>query len=343
MIRVDGGWRMLTREVGIYKHPRTGRILHLWENPYTRLTNKCVHVWNDPVNQQFLLNGSRGPFRVPTTTFGDDIYWHAEVFLNYKSPLQRSDFPQNAASDIYQSAEMFQFFSKREHLLSDQPSADCNISWVRVGQWLPWMEMADRPGHLIYHCRGRKLSGAFSSLPHHVQRYVMHTKPEYSEAPTNFTSPNETSWTYMKKLLAQRGAPRADGRAAHPETVHISAAPSAEPKLTNSQKLPATMSREQLLAFDGREATQPMLLAVDGKIFDVSSAKRHYAAGETYHCLLGRDASWALVSGDLSDNALREHNVRALRERLDAQQIADLEHWAAFFANNYPHVSRLVE
>lgn len=147
----------------------------------------------------------------------------------------------------------------------------------------------------------------------------------------------------MKKLLAQRGAPRADGRSASPEPVDISAGPSAKSSASTAQNLPPTMTRRQLLAFDGSRPTEPLLIAIDGKIFDVSSAKRHYAAGETYHSLLGHEAGWALVSGDLSEKALTEDNVSALRERLDTQQIADLEHWVAYFNKRYPQVSRLLE
>ncbi|KAI0558678.1 Cytochrome b5-like Heme/Steroid binding [Gracilaria domingensis] len=338
MVRVDGGWRLLTREVGLYKHPRTGRILDVWQNPYTGAANQCIHVWNDPVNQQFLLNGPRGSFKVPTTTYEDDVYWHAEVFLNYKSPLPRSDFPENVGSDTYQSAEMFQFFSTKQQLRSDQPSADCVISWVRVGQWLPWMEMGDRPGRLVYHCRGRKLANGFEDLPNHVQSYILGNKPEYSSAPTNFTTPNETSWTYMRKLLANHGTPRADGRIARPAT--------AELQLTRGdakvEQAPKEMSREQLRRYDGRDASLPVLLAVDGQVFDVSSAKRHYGPGETYHCLIGRDASWALVSGDLSEKALRDCDAH-LKDRLDKKQLSDLKHWAEFFAKNYPRVSTLVD
>ncbi|CAN8068300.1 unnamed protein product [Agarophyton chilense] len=338
MVRVDGGWRMLTREVGLYKHPRTGRILDVWENPYTGATNQCIHVWNNPVNQQFLLKGPRGPFKVPTTVRDNDVYWHAEVFLNYKSPISRSEFPENAASDLYQSAEMFQFFTTKQELLSEDPSADCVISWVRVGQWLPWMEMGDRPGRMLYHCRGKKLVNGFADLPDQVQSYILDQKPEYSSAPTNFTTPNETSWTYMRKLLANRGAPRADGRIARPAT--------AESQLSRPNggtiQPPEELSREELKQYNGRDVRLPVLLAVDGEVFDVSHAKRHYGPGETYHCLVGRDASWALVSGDLSEEALRECDLH-LQDRMDEAQRADLKHWRGFFSKNYKRVARLVD
>lgn len=341
MVRVDGGWRMLTREVGLYKDKDTGEILGTWENPETGNTHKCIHVWNDPVNQQFLLERNGRKFKVPTTTQDDDIYWHSEVFLRYKSPLQRDEFPANTQSDTYQSTEMFQFFSKRDELASDRPSADCLISWVRVGQWLPWMEMGDRPGRLVYHCRGRKLHNGFSDLSENVRDYVQKHHPEYSSAPTNYTTPNETSWTYMKKLLEAKGAPRADGRIAGPEPktrgahVHV-------PEAVNTLLEPRKMRAEELALFGGDVAERPIYLSIAGRIFDVSSASRHYRKGETYNCLTGKDASYAFISGDLSEAGLRNSSSIDLHN-LGKEQAKDLTHWVEFFAKTYPEVGELVD
>eukprot|EP00177_Eucheuma_denticulatum_P006137 GFKZ01011194.1.p1 GENE.GFKZ01011194.1~~GFKZ01011194.1.p1 ORF type:complete len:563 (-),score=51.96 GFKZ01011194.1:196-1764(-) len=342
MVRVDGGWRMLTREVGIYKDPVTGEILDTWENPETRATNKCVHVWNDPVNQQFLLRGPRGAFKVPTTMQGDDIYWHSEIFLKYKSPLTRDEYPEQAQSDTYQSTEMFQFFSKKADMLSDKPSADCLISWVRVGQWLPWMEMGDRPGRLVYHCRGRKLKNGYSDLSEQVRNFVAREHPEYSSAPTNYTTPNETSWTYMKKLLDAKGSPRADGTIARQEPRAPAAIPAAVVATAADGNGELRLNAEQLGRFDGSDARKPIYLSLAGKVFDVSSAKRHYRRGETYNCLTGRDATYAFVSGDLTESGLQKAHHTDLMN-LTKDQEADLDKWVAFFAKSYPQVGVLVD
>jgi hypothetical protein len=64
MKRVDGGWRLLTRELAVYKDPKTHEILEHWKNPLTDELCEVVHVLNDPVNQEFLLRGPRGSFKV---------------------------------------------------------------------------------------------------------------------------------------------------------------------------------------------------------------------------------------------------------------------------------------
>lgn len=340
MVRVDGGWRMLTREVGLYKDKKTGEILDIWENPETGLTNKCVHVWNDPVNQQFLLERNGNKFKVPTTMHGEDIYWHSEVFLRYKSPLTRKEFPENTQSDTYQSTEMFQFFSKKEDMTSNKPSADCLISWVRVGQWLPWMEMGDRPGRLVYHCRGRKLKNGYQDLSDTVRNHVDKYHPEYASAPTNYTTPNETSWTYMRKLLEAKGSPRADGTIARPERKTTANTPQPA-EVVNTPK-PRKMTSGELAEFGGVNPDKPIYLSVAGRIFDVSSASRHYRKGETYNCLTGKDATYAFISGDLSEAGLSNTSKTDL-QNLTKDQQEDLERWVGFFAKSYPEVGELVD
>lgn len=354
MVRVDGGWRMLTREVGIYKDPQSGEILDTWQNPYTGSTNTCVHVWNDPVNQEFLLNSQRGKFKVPTTRSGDDMYWHAEVFLKYKSPISRSEYPDNVASDMYQSAEMFQFFTKASELRADEPSADCQISWVRVGQWLPWMEMGDTPGRLVYHCRGKRLEGGYNDLSNTVRDFIERDHPEYASAPVDFTTPNETSWTYMRKLLEAKGSPRADGTVARPEPVvahlvHPTPSKASSRTVHSSSKTASTtnngpetpMTASELAMYDGHNVDAPIYLCVGGRIFDVSTSRRHYRKGETYNCLTGKDATYAFISGDLSEAGL-ESNDKIDMHNLTEEQSKDLEHWIGFFAKTYPQVGKLV-
>lgn len=202
----DGGYDLLTREAVFYLDPRSREILERWANPYTRAEVDVVHVWNDPVNQCFRLEGPRGPWMVPITGIGDDVFFNVDVFLAYPSPLPRADFPENSQDDLYQAAELFQFFCKLPDLEGGLPSVPSLVSWTRLAPWLPWMGMADRPGQLVYHCRGAKLS-SYADLPERIRAYVEARHPEFSEAPKEFTQPNETSWTYFRKIAGSAKAP----------------------------------------------------------------------------------------------------------------------------------------
>ncbi|GAB0491221.1 hypothetical protein MMPV_002473 [Pyropia vietnamensis] len=250
MVRVEGGWRLLTREVGVYRDPKTGALLSTWTNPFTGEVNEVVPVFNDPVNQEFLeCHPQRGPFTVPTTVGGGDVYWSAEVFLNYPSPLPRADFPDMAQSDVYSSLEMFQFFGKEAQLADPTcPAAsDVTISWVRLGQWLPFMRMGDTPGRIVYHTRGRRLAGGYNDLAADLRALVEAHDTKYASAPTAFSTPNETSWSYFRKWLARKGGARVDGTVAGPEpgvaalTGSLDAPAATEPVTTRTNSAPTPL------------------------------------------------------------------------------------------------------
>lgn len=201
----EDGFELLTREAAFYKDHRTGQILQSWRNPFTGKEVPVIQVWNDPVNQDFSFGDDE--IRVirmilPSTELGDELAFHLEIFPYYTSPLPRKEYPQFSQSDIYQAAEFFQFFAKKEDLADKElSSVPAHITWTRISPWLPFMRMDDRPGNLVFVCRGRKLEGGFEALPQQIQDFVLANKPEFASAPLEWSEPNETSWTYFRKLL----------------------------------------------------------------------------------------------------------------------------------------------
>ncbi len=206
-VRDADGYALLTREVSVYK-ASGGPILESWDNPFTGETVPIVHVWNDPVNQHFPHTRADGtPWSVPLVDLGDgDLCLKMDVFLAYPSPLPRTRYPRYSAGDLYQGGELFQFFVRRAHLeQDDSASVPALLSWTRIGPWLPWMAMGDRPGWLIYQCRGKKLSEGYAALPEQLRHYVESHAPQFTAAPWEDTGENETSWTYFLKWLEKKG------------------------------------------------------------------------------------------------------------------------------------------
>ena len=200
VVEVEGGYDLLTREAVFYTDLGTGEILRRFANPLNEREVDVLHIWNDPVNQPMRLHGQFGPWNMPVSQAGDDLFFNADVFLAYPSPLPRAEFPENSQSDLYQAAELFQFFCKRSHVDDEaNPSVPMQVSWTRLGPWLPWMAMGDRPGMLVYHGRGAKLAGGYKDLPQFVRDEVEAGGPQFAEAPREFSQPNETSWTYFRK------------------------------------------------------------------------------------------------------------------------------------------------
>ncbi|MFD9265414.1 DUF1838 family protein [Streptomyces goshikiensis] len=180
-------YRFLSREAAFYLDPRSREILDTWQD------ERVVHVWNDPANQRWR------PFPVPMTELGDQVCFSLEIPLAYPSPLPVADYPAHSADDTYRALELFQFFAPASVLTTDAPGVAATMSWTRMSPWLPWMRQGQRPGGLTFHCRGRKL-GSYAEVPERTRAYIAANHPEYAHAPEKWSQPNETSWTYFRKL-----------------------------------------------------------------------------------------------------------------------------------------------
>ncbi|MCX5609745.1 DUF1838 domain-containing protein [Streptomyces sp. NBC_00047] len=187
-----GGYQLLSREAAFYLDPLTREILDTWQG------RPVVHVWNDPANQKWR------PFPVPLTELGDQVCFSLEIPLAYPSPLPVEEYPANSADDTYRALELFQFFAPAHVLSTDAPSVPATMSWTRMSPWLPWMEQGQRPGGLTFHCRGRKL-GSYAEVPERTRAYIAAQHPEFTRSPDKWSEPNETSWTYFRKLFPPRG------------------------------------------------------------------------------------------------------------------------------------------
>ncbi|MFG2296310.1 DUF1838 family protein [Streptomyces sp. NPDC048603] len=185
----DGdGFQLLSREAAFYLDPGTREILETWQD------HKVVHVWNDPANLRLR------PFPIPVTDLGDQLCFSLEIPLAYPSPLPVAQFPAHSADDTYRALELFQFFAPADVLTTGEPSVPAGMSWVRMSPWLPWMEQGQRPGGLVFHCRGRKLP-SYADVPERTRAYIAGHHPEFAHAPEAWSEPNETSWTYFRKLV----------------------------------------------------------------------------------------------------------------------------------------------
>ena len=201
----ESGFKLLTREAAFFKDHRTGEILETWRNPFTGVSVPVIHIFNDPVNQDMVMSEEYLPYvhrMLPSTDLGKTIVFHNDIFPFYPSPLNTREHGEYVQSDTYQSAEFFQFFVDKEDLMNEElDSVPAEISWTRISPWMPFMRMADREGNLVFVCRGTKLTGGFTSLPEQIKDYILLRKPEFASAPTEWSEPNETSWTYFKKLF----------------------------------------------------------------------------------------------------------------------------------------------
>ena len=194
----DTEYQMLSREITVYKN-LYGDIIDCFHTDSIGAEDgkwvPVVHVQNDPVN--FVVGESY------YKEIGDLIAWDMDIFLAYPSPLPVAEYPEYSASNTYQSVEIFDFYSTRADLEDPkQDSVPVHLTWVRHGQYLPWMQAGQKQGNLVYHAQGYKVTEGWEGLPTSLRQWTEENAPEYKEAPSSAISgPNITSWRHMKNLL----------------------------------------------------------------------------------------------------------------------------------------------
>ncbi len=199
--RIEGGYLRLSREIGYYTDLQTGEVLERWMNPWLQREVEVVPIQNDPVNRRFLAASPN--YRV--TQAGADVMFYREVPLRYPNPLDPKNYPEYSSGEFYEAIEMFNTFVRRADLDDPrQTSVPATGSWTRVGPWLPWMEMGQRPGYLLYHSRSLKPVDGLDGIPAGLRERVARDAPRYLEAPAAFSAPDETSWTFFKKRVDAR-------------------------------------------------------------------------------------------------------------------------------------------
>jgi len=205
---VPEGWRIYNREVLYYMDPDTGEILQEWSNPFLEGRKvEVMHIANDPVNGVFAREGSSvlsPPY--PYIAYGDDIVFRWDFYIFRPADMSRKEYPLYSAGDMDQHAELWGIHGRKSDVLNpDITSGACVMSWGRVASWLPFMEMGNSPGNMVFHSQTIKLLGGASELPRYILDHTEKHYPKYLEAPTEWTGPIMTSSAgeFKKKIDAK--------------------------------------------------------------------------------------------------------------------------------------------
>ncbi|MDJ0900038.1 MAG: DUF1838 domain-containing protein [Xenococcus sp. MO_188.B8] len=193
--QADNSWDFTSRELTYYLDPETNQVLHRWKNPWTGETLPVVHVANNPVQGLFQDD-------FPVIVNEDTSTFVFDLFTNYPNPLAGdSRFVEYSPQPTYQATELFKLTVPTKELLDPEvlEVSQVILSWDRIGPWLPWMKMGNKPGQLIYSAHGKKLKGV-EYLPQWLQDELNHRVPLYKDAPKSIMeSENITSWKYFKQ------------------------------------------------------------------------------------------------------------------------------------------------
>lgn len=193
---VDEGYRIYSREVLYYLDPDSGEILETWKNPWLGGREvEVFHIANDPVNGVFARQGHpvlSPPF--PYVAYGDDVVFQWNFYIFKPAELSRSEYPLYSSGDKDQHAELWGIKGRKSEILDPSvTSASCVMSWTRIADWLPWMEMGANPGVMSFHSHSFKLMNGVADLPRYILDYTEKNYPKYLEAPKEWLGPVMTS------------------------------------------------------------------------------------------------------------------------------------------------------
>ncbi|KAK4581285.1 hypothetical protein RGQ29_024805 [Quercus rubra] len=97
------------------------------------------------------------------------------------------------------------------------------------------------------------------------------------------------------------------------------------------------VTEQQLRAYDGSDPNKPILMAIKGQIYDVSTSKMFYGPGGPYAMFAGREASRALAL-----LSFKPQDINGNLEGLDASELEILQDWEDKFEEKYVKVGQLV-
>lgn len=201
------GFRLLAKEVVLFKDLNSGEILENWRNPFTGRTTPVIHIFNDPVNQDYEVSPEYLPYIrqiLPSTDLGERIVFHQELFPYMENPMKRKEYGDFVQSDILQMGDFLQYTVGKTDLENTALAyLPVELYRTQIFPWLPFMRMGDRAGELIMVSRGKKLAGGFEALPPQIKSFVLKRKPEYIHAPDFEEQENANIWSYFKKLYDQ--------------------------------------------------------------------------------------------------------------------------------------------
>ncbi|NEQ45684.1 MAG: DUF1838 domain-containing protein [Leptolyngbya sp. SIOISBB] len=203
----EAGFRQVTREVMLYLDPETNTVLETWQNPWTEEINTVVPVANDPVNS--------GPFwetataqRISFDRLGDTdlLFLTFTIPLFYPNPLGGEY--QSYMGGHYHAMEMFNFtVGEQEVLRSVETTVPVAITWSRISPWLPWMAMGSRPGELVFHAAGARVTN-WEDLPEPLREQIATEFSLYQlPPPLDDDRPNQTTWTNFRDYLDSQPQP----------------------------------------------------------------------------------------------------------------------------------------
>jgi hypothetical protein len=155
------------RTLTFFRDLETERMIETWANPYTGRTN-AVRSNMLGGDDSFLLSVNGLRFKTQLGKVPDKplrLHWSVQgdmIWLTKDRGLPEMPQPWLECSTTFGWVKDFA-----------DPKTKRAESWFAstyVAPWLPWMEMGDTPGHVVWHAAGRKLKSVADLPPEYLTR-----------------------------------------------------------------------------------------------------------------------------------------------------------------------------
>ncbi|CAG9819511.1 unnamed protein product [Phaedon cochleariae] len=115
------------------------------------------------------------------------------------------------------------------------------------------------------------------------------------------------------------------------------AVPPPAPQLPKLKKRDFTV--EELKQYDGTQEDGRVLVAVNGKVYDVTKGKRFYGPGGPYAAFGGKDASRGLATFNVSASGEKYDDL----SDLSTVEMDSVREWESQFQEKYDFIGRLLK
>ena len=189
--RAGAGFEAASFELAWFTDSETGTVLQTYANPYTGKPCQVPGGGFAPTLIRFqqdlsLQLGTKVPGLtlehevLPFVVRGDDI-WMTE--------RTRSTLELPGAARPFRYAESNSFLADRRQATSrDSRRVTSHVSFTNVCSWRPWLEMGDRPGHLMAIGTGRQ-NVDIAALPDEWREATATLRPEVLRDPAAILKP----------------------------------------------------------------------------------------------------------------------------------------------------------
>lgn len=188
-------WNVTDWEATIYRNPQTGKLVKKIKNPLTGQHVRPIHYREGPVRFRFSKHEPRvlglddvapekgKPFFYPWRIVDNSLWMTKSSYIHIPHWLQPADYPLASSGEQLTISSISTLEADLDEVTSTEvTAARSRFSYQATTGWLPWMEMGQQPGFVVWHSAGKKLF-ALDELPAGTLKTLQRVHPQFFERP----------------------------------------------------------------------------------------------------------------------------------------------------------------